>query len=175
MANHLRSGLVLDALEMAIGQRRPSDVIHHSDQGSQYTSLAFGGRCREAGVRPSIGSVGDAYDNAMCESFFATLACELIEAAPVCVSGGSQNGLLQLYRRLVQSCSAALRVGLPLADGLRSDHGDRHHRTVIKKPSNAPRKRGSFRTKASAAGGPEQLTYRLRFRDQILRKRYVKG
>src|SRR5437764_2147895 len=49
-----------------------------SDQGSQYTSLAFGGRCREAGVRPSMGSVGDAYDNAMAESFFATLECELL-------------------------------------------------------------------------------------------------
>ena len=70
---------MLDALEMAIGQRRPENVIHHSDQGSQYTSLAFGGRCREAGVRPSMGSVGDAYDNAMCESFFATLECELLE------------------------------------------------------------------------------------------------
>jgi len=78
MANHLRTELVLDALGMAIGQRQPTDVIHHSDQGSQYTSLAFGGRCREAGVRPSMGSVGDAYDNAMCESFFATLECELL-------------------------------------------------------------------------------------------------
>jgi putative transposase len=77
MANHLRTELVLDALEMAIAQRRPRNVIHHSDQGSQYTSLAFGGRCREAGVRPSMGSVGDAYDNAMCESFFSTLECEL--------------------------------------------------------------------------------------------------
>jgi putative transposase len=78
MANHLRAELVLDALEMAVGQRRPKDVIHHSDQGSQYTSLAFGKRCKEAGVRPSMGSVGDAYDNAMCESFFATLECELL-------------------------------------------------------------------------------------------------
>ena len=79
MANHLRTDLVLSALEMAIGQRRPRDVIHHSDQGCQYTSLAFGNRCREAGVRPSMGSVGDAYDNAMCESFFATLECEVLE------------------------------------------------------------------------------------------------
>ena len=79
MANDLRTELVLDALEMAIGQRRPDGVIHHSDQGSQYTSLAFGKRCSEAGVRPSMGSVGDAYDNAMCESFFATLECELLE------------------------------------------------------------------------------------------------
>ena len=48
-------------------------------ESAQYSSLAFGGRCREAGVRPSMGSVGDAYDNAMCESFFATLECELLE------------------------------------------------------------------------------------------------
>ena len=74
MANHLRTQLVLDALDMALWQRRPDGVIHHSDQGSQYTSLAFGKRCRDAGVRPSTGSVGDCYDNAMCESFFATLA-----------------------------------------------------------------------------------------------------
>lgn len=79
MANHLRTELVLDALEMALGQRRPTDVIHHSDQGTQYTSIAFGMRCRAAGVRPSMGSVGDCFDNAMCESFFATLECELLE------------------------------------------------------------------------------------------------
>ena len=78
MANHLRTELVLDALGMAVGQRRPRDVIHHSDQGSQYTAIAFGNRCREAGVRPSMGSVGDAYDNAMAESFFSTLECELL-------------------------------------------------------------------------------------------------
>jgi len=79
MANHLRTELVLEALNMAVWQRRPDDVIHHSDQGCQYTSIAFGSRCREAGVRPSMGSVGDAYDNAMCESFFATLECELLD------------------------------------------------------------------------------------------------
>jgi putative transposase len=78
MATHLRSELVLDALNMAVAQRRPAGVIHHSDQGCQYTSLAFGLRCGEAGVRPSMGSVGDCYDNAMCESFFATLECELL-------------------------------------------------------------------------------------------------
>ena len=78
MANHLRAELVLDALERAVSQRRPRDVIHHSDQGSRYTSLAFGKRCKEAGVRPSMGSVGYAYDNAMAESFFSTLECELL-------------------------------------------------------------------------------------------------
>ena len=79
MDTHLRTDLVLAALNMALTQRRPTEVIHHSDHGCQYTSLAFGGRCREAGVRPSMGSVGDAYDNAMCESFFATLECELLD------------------------------------------------------------------------------------------------
>jgi putative transposase len=79
MASHLRTELVLDALNMAIWQRRPRGVVHHSDQGSQYTSIAFGARCKEAGVRPSTGSVGDAYDNALCESFFATLECELLD------------------------------------------------------------------------------------------------
>jgi len=79
MAGHMRTELVLDALEMAIWQRRPDGVIHHSDRGSQYTSVAFGNRCRQAGVRPSMSSVGDCYDNSMAESFFATLECELID------------------------------------------------------------------------------------------------
>ena len=78
MANHLRAELVLDAMEAAVGQRRPKDVIHHSDQGSQYTSVAFGKRCSEAGVRPSMGSVGGAHNNAMAESFFSTLEAELL-------------------------------------------------------------------------------------------------
>jgi len=79
MASHLRAELVIDALDMAVGQRHPATVIHHSDQGCQYTSVAFGLRCGEVGVKPSMGSVGDAYDNAMCESFFATLECELLD------------------------------------------------------------------------------------------------
>ena len=79
MQTHLKTDLVLKALDMALMQRRPEQVIHHSDQGCQYTSIAFGLRCKHADVRPSMGSVGDAYDNAMCESFFATLECELIE------------------------------------------------------------------------------------------------
>src|SRR3989440_5584052 len=79
MTTHLRTELVLEALNMALVQRRPMEVIHHSDQGCQYTAIAFGQRCGEMGVRPSMGSVGDAYDNAMCESFFATLECELLD------------------------------------------------------------------------------------------------
>jgi putative transposase len=83
MAAHLRTELVLGALEMALFRRRPRNVVHHSDQGCQYTSIAFGKRCEQAGVRPSMGSVGDAYDNAMAESFFATLECELLDRHPL--------------------------------------------------------------------------------------------
>ncbi|ODS99156.1 MAG: transposase [Lautropia sp. SCN 69-89] len=79
IGEQMTTELVLAALNMATAQRRPSDVIHHSDQGSQYTSIAFGQRCRTMGVRASMGTVGDAYDNAMAESFFASLECELID------------------------------------------------------------------------------------------------
>jgi len=79
MADHLRAELVVDALEMALWNRRPRPgVLHHSDRGGQYTSLAFGRRCREAGILPSMGRVGNAYDNAMAEAFFATLETELL-------------------------------------------------------------------------------------------------
>lgn len=80
MADHLRAELVVEALEMALWNRRPSSgLVHHSDHGCQYTSLAFGQRCRRAGISLSMGSVGDCYDNAMAESFFATLECELVD------------------------------------------------------------------------------------------------
>ena len=79
MESHIRTELVLKALNMALYLRRPQGVIHHSDQGMQYTAYAFGKRCSEWGVRPSMGSVGDCYDNALCESFFASLECELLD------------------------------------------------------------------------------------------------
>jgi len=79
MRTHLRTELVLEALDMALQQRKPDMVIHHSDHGCQYTSYAFGKRCGAAGVRPSMGTVGDAYDNAMAEAFFASLECELLD------------------------------------------------------------------------------------------------
>jgi putative transposase len=79
MASHLRAGLVVGALEMAVWNRRPGEgLIHHSDHGCQYTSLLFGQRCQTVGIRCSMGSAGDCYDNAMAESFFATLECELL-------------------------------------------------------------------------------------------------
>jgi putative transposase len=80
MAEHLRTELVLDALDMAIAQRQPgAGVVHHSDHRCQYTSLAFGRRLQQAGLVASMGSVGDALDNAVAESFFATLECELLD------------------------------------------------------------------------------------------------
>jgi putative transposase len=79
MAEHMRAELVVDALQMAIARRRPAPgLIHHSDQGSQYVSLAFGQAAREAGIARSMGSKGDCYDNAVAESFFATLKKELV-------------------------------------------------------------------------------------------------
>ena len=75
--------LVICALEMAVARRRPVNVVHHSDQGSQYTSLAFTARSDGHGVRQSMGSVGDCYDNAMAESFFATLEAELLSLVDV--------------------------------------------------------------------------------------------
>jgi putative transposase len=82
MAGHLRTELVLDALEMALWNRRPAGgTVHHSDRGCQYTSLAFGQRCRAAGIARSMGSAGDCFDNALAESFFATLECELVDRA----------------------------------------------------------------------------------------------
>jgi putative transposase len=77
--DHLRTDLVLAALEMAVWNRRPeAGLIHHSDHGCQYTSVRFGERCAAAGIRPSMGTVGDCFDKAMVESFFATLECELL-------------------------------------------------------------------------------------------------
>jgi putative transposase len=79
MADHLRAELVIDALDMAVWNRRPlTDLIHHSDKGCQYTSLAFGRRCQENGIVPSMGRTGTCFDNAMAESFFATLETELL-------------------------------------------------------------------------------------------------
>ena len=80
MADHLRTELVIDALDMAIAQRQPAaGLIHHTDHGCQYTSLAFGRRLQRAGLVASMGTIGDALDNAVAESFFATLECELLD------------------------------------------------------------------------------------------------
>ncbi len=121
MATTLHTKIVLDALEMAVRQRQPLGVVHHSDQGCQYTSLAFGRRCREAGVRPSMGSVGDAYDNAMCESFFATLETELIDRTSFSTKSAVRSavGGVRLHRGLLQSAAATLLHRGPVAHRVR--------------------------------------------------------
>jgi putative transposase len=79
MATHLRTELVVDALQMAIARRKPArGLVHHSDRGVQYTSLSFGKRLEDEGLVPSMGRVGSAYDNALAESFVATLKTELL-------------------------------------------------------------------------------------------------
>lgn len=80
MGKRITAELAVNAVNMAVWNRRPKvGVIHHSDHGSQYTSLIFGKTLEEAGICPSMGSVGDAYDNAMAESFFATLQTDLLD------------------------------------------------------------------------------------------------
>jgi putative transposase len=79
IADHLRAELVVDALDMATMRRRPTGTVMHSDHGSQYTSWVFGQRLRQAGLLGSMGTVGDALDNAVAESFFASLQCELLD------------------------------------------------------------------------------------------------
>ncbi len=80
MAPHLRTELVVDALEMAVWRRKPgAGLIHHTDRGSQYTALSFGRRLEEVGIAPSMGRTGSALDNAMAESFVSTLKAEVVD------------------------------------------------------------------------------------------------
>jgi len=81
IADHMRSELVVDAVQMAVSRRQPptGQCVAHSDHGSQYTSWAFGTRLRAAGLLGSMGSIGDAYDNSLAESFFHTLQLELLD------------------------------------------------------------------------------------------------
>ena len=107
MADHLRSELVIEAVDMAVWRRRPTEsVIHHSDQGSQYTSLAFGRRLREAGLVSSMGSRGDCFDNATAESFFATLECELLARHRFPTRSAARLALFDYYRRVLQPAPA---------------------------------------------------------------------
>lgn len=79
MASHLRTELVVEALEMAVWRRKPAaGLVHHSDRGTQYTALSFGKKLEEVGIVPSMGRAGSALDNAISESFVSTLKCELI-------------------------------------------------------------------------------------------------
>ena len=112
IADHLRSELVVDALDMAIWRRRPvAEVIHHADHGCQYTSWAFGQRLRAAGLLGSMGSVGDALDNAVAESFFATLQTELLDRQPWTSRRATGSSHLRVDRGVLQPDPASLHGG----------------------------------------------------------------
>jgi len=116
MADHMRTELAVDALQMALGRRRPpAGLIHHSDRGSQYTATAFSAYCRAANIRCSMGSVGDYYDNALAESFFATLECELLTVEAFRTQHPGSRRPLRVHRVLLQSASAPFGAGLSLA------------------------------------------------------------
>jgi len=108
--------LVLAALDMAVAQRRPTDVILHSDQRCKYTSVAFGKRCAAKGVRPSIGSVGDAYDNALCGEFLRDGRVRTARLASLPHADRGAAGHLRFHRRLVQLAASTRRARLPLAE-----------------------------------------------------------
>jgi putative transposase len=130
MATTLATRLVLDALNMALSMRRPKGVIHHSDQGSQYTSIEFGHRCREAGVRPSMGSVGDAYDNAMCESHVGMRASR--QASVQDTGRGADRGV-RVHRGLLQPAPSPFVDRISLSDRLRASRGQSRRTPVCRR------------------------------------------
>ena len=120
MATHLRTELVVEALvQMAVEQRRPEAVVHHSDRAASTRQLAFGGRSGNPGVALSMGSVGDCFDNAMAESFFATLECELL-ARTTLATHAEARGHLRVHRGVVQHAAPAFCVELRVAAGVRT-------------------------------------------------------
>ncbi len=121
MRNDLSTPLVTDAVDMAIGQRKPDRVIHHSDRGSQYSSKAFKARCERAGIELSTGRRGDAYDNAVAESFFATLETELLDRTGFATREPGPNSRLRFHRRVLQHPETALHHRIPITRRLRKE------------------------------------------------------
>jgi transposase InsO family protein len=119
---------------MALMMRKPEPVIHHCDQASQCTSIAFGNRCKEMGVRPSMGAVGDGYDNAMAESFFAGLQCEFIARRSWRTKTEASLAVFYLDRELVQPVQATFRIELPVAQYIRKEAAGKNHQH--RKPDN---------------------------------------
>jgi len=126
MRADLRSELVIDALGMAVQRRRPNGrVIHHSDRGSQYTSLAFGKTLSDAGVLPSMGRRGDAFDNALMESFFATLETELIDRHTFKTRDQARLELFHYLEGFYNPPPPPLRARLPEPGALRAADDER--------------------------------------------------
>jgi putative transposase len=121
MATHMRATLVVDALRMALQRRRPRPgLIHHSDQGSQYVSLAFGRAARQAGIAVSMGSRGDAYDNAVAETFFATLKKELVNRHSWPSRLELRSAVFRVHRGLLQPPAPPLHAEHALPSRLRT-------------------------------------------------------
>ena len=152
MATTLAKQLVLDALNMALATRRPRQVIHHSDQGwSQYTSIEFGRRCRDAGVRPSMGSVGDAYDNAMCESFFATLECELLARSRFKTQAEARHAIFEFVEGFYNRRRRHSSIGY-----LSPVDYERRHPATRSIPTHTSLPSGSQPSRTSPSGGPKK-------------------
>jgi putative transposase len=151
MATTLAKQLVLDALNMALATRRPREVIHHSDQGSQYTSIEFGRRCRDAGVRPSMGSVGDAYDNAMCESFFATLECELLDRCRFKTQAEARRAVFEFIEGFYNPRRRHSSIGY-----LSPIEYERQHHAAAVIPTHASLPSCSRPSRTSPSGGPKR-------------------
>jgi transposase InsO family protein len=140
---HLRTELILDALDMAIERRRPGEgLVHHSDQGTQYTSLAFGRRAREAGIALSMGSVGDAYDNAMAESFFASLETELLDRTTSRTRADARLAVFDYIEAFYNRIRRHSALELPEPSRLREEVPFRDDHCCL--TVNRPRKRGNF-------------------------------
>ncbi len=121
MENHLKTELVLQALNMAIWQRRPEAIIHHSDQGCQYTSIPFGLRCKEVGVRPSTGSVGELLRQRHVRKLLCLARARTVAEASIPDARRSEDGDLRLHRGAVQSEAPPLRPGACLTHHLRTE------------------------------------------------------
>lgn len=143
-ARTILQAYVVDAFNMAVWNRRPAaEVVHHSDRGAQYTSLAFSRRCREAGVAPSMGSVGDAYDNALAEAFFATLEGELLMRHTFTTRQAARLALFDFIEGFYNSHRRRSAISPPRSSSGGGGSGAR--------PSKEP-----FRRRRSAQSGPSR-------------------
>jgi putative transposase len=128
IADHLRAELVIDALEMAVARRRPDPgLVHHSDQGSQYTSLIFTRRCRSIGIDVSMGTRGDCFDNAVLESFHATLKKDLIHRRSWPTKTEARTAIFgyieAFYNRRRRHSRLGMRSPMDFENGTLIDHG----------------------------------------------------
>jgi putative transposase len=123
MRDNMQAELVVDALEMGLARRRPAGkLVHHSDHGSQYVALIFGQHLRKAGIAQSMGSVGDCYDNAVCESFHATLEKELLRQRPLRTRQEAKTAVFDWIEAWYNPARRHSRLGYRSPDQYERDH-----------------------------------------------------